>query len=183
MARVSERARKGLDCFVMRAAQATLAAEPSDCLIAPIESDTQGTDVVMLTISSYTFRMLLFLHFEGTHATRMHFAKLCRKAKDEMTDAQFHDVMMERGNLLCGAINRDLAVYFPYIGMSTASVLGQQATAHLGAVQAKYARQYRAEVSPTVVLHITLALCIYDDLDFPFETHAETKVVSELEIF
>ncbi|MBC7983242.1 MAG: hypothetical protein H7Y02_05235 [Candidatus Obscuribacterales bacterium] len=183
---VSERARSGLDHFLAQATKNALVATGESCPVTPID-DASATEreVVMFTVSSYTFRILLFIHFESNAATRAHFGRLADKSVDEMAGERFLDAMMERGNLLCGALNRELALFFPHIGMSTPCILHRSAVEHIGAVTPAFTRRYRAQVSADLALRLTIAVCAFADLDFPFDHRAvdETKAASELEIF
>jgi hypothetical protein len=183
---VSERARSGFDHFVAQAAKNALALADGHCPVLPADDASAiERDVVMLTVSSYTFRVLLFIHFESNDATRMHFGALTNKSTDEMAGERFLDAVMERGNLLCGALNRDLSLYFPHIGMSTPCILHRSAVEHIDAVDPAFTRRYRAEVSSDLALHLTVAVCAFADLDFPFERHAavENETAGELEMF
>ena len=182
---ISERARNGLEYFVEQAARMSLVADGQQCALRPADCDgVNEQTVAMLTVSSYSFRILVLLHFNEDAATRGHFGALTGTAGDASVDERFVDIVKERGNLLCGALNRDLAQFFPHIGMSTPCVLDRSAARHIDAVKPALLRCYRVDVSSAFTLHLTLALCAYTDLDFPFERRAvDEPVAGELEMF
>lgn len=188
-AQVSDRARQGLDHFLAVAARHALVAEGQPLELVADDDSTPGeSDVIMLTVSSYRFRALLFIHFDRDPGTRAHFAALAGQPLDEMTGERFVDTLMERGNLVCGALNRDLAQHFPHIGMSTPCLLRRSSIEHLGAVGPTHSRRYRADIAPGVAMHFTLALCAFEDLDFPYEprtaeAEAAEDTSGELELF
>ncbi len=186
---VSERARAGLDHFVAQAVKGALAQPGTDFAIESTDDDVardHEREVVMLTVSSYMFRVLLFIHFNRNPALRSHLAALDGHPGDTLDDERFTDAIMEHGNLCCGALNRDLSQFFPHIGMSTPCILHRSSVEHVAAVNPAFTRRYRADVSPGVPMHFTLALCAFADLDFPFEPRAAEEVedtAGELEMF
>jgi hypothetical protein len=189
VASVSERARQGLDQFVAAAVKSSLAQSAGDFAIAqtdePLAKDSER-EIVMLTVSSYMFRVLLFMHFDRNAATRAHFSALANVAVEGMDDDRFIDEVMERGNLCCGALNRDLALFYPHIGMSTPCILKRSSVEHVGAIKPAFTRRYRAQVGPGLAMHFTLAVCAFADFDFAFEPRAAEELedtAGELEMF
>lgn len=183
---VSDRARNGIDYFVAAAVQNSLVAAGESCqLEAADDVVPKESDIAMLTVSSYMFRVLMFIHFDRDPATRAHIASLAGVPLDEMTGERYLDAMMERGNLCCGAFNRDLATFYPHIGMSTPCMLKRNSADHIRAVHPDYSRCFRSELAPGVVMHFSIALCAFDDLDFAFEPRAaeEAETAGELEMF
>jgi len=157
----------------------------SECSVTTVEAAADGEhEVVMLTVSSYRFRVLLFVHFERNESTRRHLAALGNSGASEMRAERLVDAMMERGNLCCGALNRELARFFPHLGMSTPCMLDGSSLEHLAALRPSTIRHYRAEVAAGVALHLTLAICAFGDIDFAFSEAAVAATTSgELEIF
>lgn len=184
---VSDRARNGLDYFVAQAAKNSLVPPGTACEVMPDDDAAvpKAPDVVMFTVSSYLFRAVLLLQFDHDLATRAYVAGLAGTPADEMQGERFLDAMNERGNLFCGAFNRDLVPFFPHIGMSTPCVLRRNSVEHVVAVKPSYHRRFKCELSPGVVMYFTLALCADVDFDFPFVPRAEeeTDTAGELEMF
>lgn len=185
---VSDRARMGFDDFVARSVRSTFAANPDECTVAP-DDDAQPKEreLVMFTVSSYLFRVLLFIHFDRNAMTRSHFAALANVNAESMDEERLYDEIMEHGNLCCGSFNRELAHFFPHIGMSTPCLLRAQSIQHVASsLQPAYTRTYRAELSPGMVIHFSLAVCAFADLDFAFEpraAEAQDETAGELEMF
>lgn len=186
-ASVSDRARQGLDYFVAQAAKNSLVAAGEPCDVVPDDDAAlpKAPDVVMFTVSSYLFRVVLLIQFDRDPATRAYIAGLASAPAEEMTGERFLDTMNERGNLFCGALNRDLVPFYPHIGMSTPCVLKCNSVEHVTAVKPSYHRRFRCELAPGVVMHFTLALCADADFDFAFEPRAEEEAdtAGELEMF
>ncbi|MBI5259322.1 MAG: hypothetical protein HY855_22665 [Burkholderiales bacterium] len=184
-ASVSQRAMAGFDHFVAQAAKSSLCLPGTECSVLPAADEApREREVVMLTVSSYVFRALLFVHFERDAVTRAHFAALAQTPVESMSDERYIDAVMECGNLCCGALNRDLAAFYPHIGMSTPCILDRNCLAHVDGMHPAFHRRYRAELGSGVALHLTLAVCAFADIDFPFEPRAvEEESAGELEMF
>ena len=185
---VSDRAKQGLDHFVAQAVKSSLAPAGAACPVVQADDAAgpgSGRELVMLTVSSYMFRVLLFIHFDRSLVMRAHLASMGNVTVETMDNERFDDELMERGNLCCGALNRDLSIFFPHIGMSTPCLLKRSSVDHLGTVKPVLTRRYRAELGAGVEMHFTLAVCAFADLDFPFEPHAavEEDTAGELEMF
>lgn len=183
---VSDRARSGFDQFVAQAAKNSLSKAGAELLAIPDDDAVASEpDVVLFTVSSYMFRVLFFMHFSKNANTRNYFATLANASDDEMVGERFLDTVVEYGNLFCGALNRDLAQFFPHLGMSTPCILTRNSVEHIGAVHPAFTRRYRVESTPAVELHFTLAVCAFVDLDFAFEPGVvqEEEVSGELEMF
>jgi hypothetical protein len=182
---ISMRAGSAFDHFVTEAAKNAFAAPGAACTVASSsETATGARDMVMLTVASYRFRVLLFIHFDRDAATRHHLAELSGMPVEQMVDERFIDAMMERGNLCCGALNRELAQFFPHIGMSTPCILPGSSLEHISALQPSMTRHYRTEFASGATLQLTLAICTISDIDFPFDMReVATAASGELELF
>jgi CheY-specific phosphatase CheX len=180
---VSARACAGFRHFVVQAAHASLGTSEVRCVIVPCDQEPTQSDVVMFTIASYTFRALLFIHFNSDASTRACFAALANESVEEMAGDRFRDAVMERGNLICGSVNRELSTYFSHIGMSTPCVLSRTAAEHIDVVKPTIALRFCSDVGGAT-LHLTLVVCARGELDFAFEQHVEHGAsAGDLEMF
>ena len=186
---VSARAAAGLDDFVAQAVRNALRAPGQDAALQPLDAEAPlapEPEVVMLTVSSYLFRALLFIHVDRSPAWRGYMAALAGGDAEDYGDERFLDALMERGNLACGAFNRELAHYYPHTGMSTPCLLERGSLDHVRALQPALTRRYRVQATPDLALHLTLALCAFADIDFAFQPRAvevEEEAAGELEMF
>lgn len=181
---VSPRACTALDHFVARAAKNALAPNAGCEMTQAASAVPRERKAVMITVSSYLFRVLLFIQFDQNAGTVAHFAELEGIAPGEMSEERFLDSVMERGNLYCGAFNRDLAEFFPHVGMSTPCILDRSSLEHVSALQPAVTRHYVTDLGRDATLHLTLALCAFSDLDFAYEPGAaEEESTGEMEMF
>ncbi|WP_027796695.1 hypothetical protein [Paraburkholderia acidipaludis] len=147
------------------------------CEISPRPAEAaQGAQVVVLTISSMQFRLLLLLHFEDDEATRRYY----------MGDTQgsLTESFMEFGNLCCGAMNQQLVEHFPDLGMSTPYALSSACLPYLRELKPDYVSTYALTLDGSVRLGATLCVCSQTSLDFvAAQTETANEGAGELELF
>lgn len=151
----------------------------------PPEEAASGGKVVILTVSSYLFRLMTLLHFDEDAATWQHFGGA--DAGAEIDRQVLHDRVSECGNVICGALNREVARVYPHVGMSTPNIIDRHCVDFLGALGAGQARHWRVQLADGLVLHARLWVCAYDAIDFDAPVVAEAAVeeaaAGELEMF
>ncbi|EIF35446.1 hypothetical protein BCh11DRAFT_03266 [Burkholderia sp. Ch1-1] len=179
---ISVHAKDSFDRIFRKAAQARLPLDAGDlCEIAPIADASVGvskdTQVVVLTISSIVFRLLLILHFDEDESTRAYYLK------DAADERPFQEVFLEICNLCCGAMNQELLRYFPDLGMSTPYVLNARCLPHLHELKPGLLSSYSVTLNGTVRLAATVCVCAYAPIDFVADTSALEETGGELELF
>ena len=98
---------------------------------------------VVLSIASDRFRLVLALLCRLDAEGKAHFARLNRVDPDDWTDQAFQDAVSECGNIIVGAMNRDVGRYFPNVGMSTPNLLDREALGYLDALGPGHRRLFR----------------------------------------
>ena len=178
---ITAHAKDSFERIFRKAAQARLPFSPDDsCDIAPIaQADTHttsGTQVVVLTISSIVFRLLLILHFDENDSTRAYYLK-------EGDERPFQDAFLEICNLCCGVMNQELLRYFPDLGMSTPYVLSARCLPHLHELKPGLLSSYSVTLGGIARLGATLCVCASAPVDFIADTSAIEETSGELELF
>jgi hypothetical protein len=178
---VSESARHAVDHLFTRAAMANLVMDAADAI--EIEAmpkagivETPEANIVVLTISSYLFRLLTVFHVDPDGAAGAYF----RKGDSERS---FVEAFGEVGNLCCGAMNRELGKHFMHMGMSTPNMLGRRCVTYLNELKPDYVSRYRIQINESVAMHATLCLCAYAPIDFRVDTSAALEETGGLELF
>src|SRR6266702_6718199 len=161
---ISSNAQAGFEGLFMKAARSRLCQGPDDaCAIVPLAPDnanaTSDANVVVLTISSILFRLLLVFHFDEDESTRDYFVK-------DPTEGALRDALLEICNLCCGAMNQDLLQYFPDLGMSTPYVLSARCLPHLEELKPDYLSSYAITINESVQLAATVCVCAHAHIDF-----------------
>lgn len=164
------------------AAPADLDAQVVPASVAPL--DGEGRSIV-LSISEYTFRLVVFFHFEQDEATLSHVARLCRSEANELSEQQLVDTVCEWANMYCGTINRELGRVFPHVGMSTPNVVERRVVAHVARLRPGHVTHLALRCTGGPSFASTLCVCEHGDIDFEFDatTDAPTEMAGELELF
>jgi hypothetical protein len=181
MEMISSNAQAGFESILLKAARARLPQQPQDtCEIVPLaqayDSARPEANVIILTISSILFRLLLVFHFDEDASTRQYFVK-------EAGDASLQDVLLEVCNLCCGAVNQDLLRYFQDLGMSTPYVLSARCVPYLEGLKPDYLSSYAITINGSVRLAATVCVCAHAPIDFVADMTAVEETSGELELF
>jgi len=178
---VSQQAKQGIEFIFMKAAKASLALDPGDaCVVAPatgakVNELTEKT-IVVLTISSFLFRLMVIFHVSESPPAKEYFTK----GADGKT---LIEVLSELGNLCCGAMNRELLHHFSHLGMSTSYVLDSKCMAYLEELNPEHVSSYTVTINHTAETHVSLCLCAYAPIDFTVDMSVTQDETGELELF
>lgn len=183
---ISQHAKDGFDFLLQRAIRSSLAPAADDqCDVQPADGSgaIKTRQAVMLTISSYLFRVMVFIHFSPDAATKAHFARIKGCEPAELDDQTLLDVIMECGNICCGALNRDLGNYYPHVGMSTPCVLHRHCIEYIAHLKSGHTRHFGITINDALTLHASLAVCADADMDFQVDMTQAEESTGELEMF
>lgn len=183
---ISQQAKDGLDFVVTSALKSAMVASADDRCDVTVVDDIQGIKeekVVLLTVSSYVFRVMTMLYFTLNKDTKAHFAAVNRAEVEAMSDSDFLDVICECGNIFCGALNRELGNHFPYLGMSTPNVLDRECVAYLAELNAGHTQHFRISINDSLTMHASLCFCDFADIDFKVDMTQTEESNGELELF
>ncbi|ASL46703.1 hypothetical protein bAD24_III04895 [Burkholderia sp. AD24] len=178
---ISDHAKDSFERIFRKAAQARLPLDSADLFeIVPIDDASAGTtrdtQVVVLTISSIVYRLLLILHFDENDSARQYYLK-------EADERSFKEVFLEICNLCCGAMNQELLNHFPDLGMSTPYVLNARCLPHLHELKPGLLSSYSITLNGDVRLAATVCVCAHAPIDFVADTSAIEETSGELELF
>lgn len=182
---ISVAAVRALDHMLEQGLTAALRADAADAVSLtelPNVSQITTQRMVVLSVSSYEFRLVVMLHFSPDEATRMHFARINRLAPEDMDGDAFTDAINECGNVCCGTINRDLARSFRHVGMSTPNTLDRQCLHYLSKLAGSHERHFAIATPGGARFFASLCLTAFAPLDFDAATHAD-EGSGELEMF
>jgi hypothetical protein len=184
---LTEAAKTSFDTIVTVALARSLAPEGESAQVGiatELPRKPREKKAIVLSIASDRFRLVLALLCRLDAESKAHFARLNRVDPEEWSEQAFQDAVAECGNIIVGAMNRDIGRYFHNVGMSTPNFLDREALAYLDAMGPGHRRLF----------HVTgLALDFYAELfvsptgtvDFRAEVEALEDAVDsgELEMF
>jgi hypothetical protein len=180
MSLMTEQSKQALAQAFFRAARAGLLRAPEDALdIAPIASDKPsgqpGDTVLVITTSSFSFRLLTMFHIAATPESRTYYGGAA--------DAKIETAFSEIANLCCGALNRELSYVFPHLGMSIPYSLRNECLGCLDELKPEYVSRYAIAINSSVRLEATLCMCCSAPVEMTERSHVAEQATGELELF
>lgn len=183
---ITSKARDGFDRLLMRGIEASIALQCEDICEVSIDDDVKeikATKCVVLTISSYLFRLMILVHFTPDVATKSLFVKSSEVDQSSMSEQCFIDAVSEFTNMCSGALARDLSPIFRHVGMSTPNVLDAECASFLHLLKCGHVQHFNADIKNYTRLHFSLCVSEYSDIDFEIGAVAEDSTAGELEMF
>lgn len=183
---ISNPAKEGFAHLLAQALKSSLVSSSGDpCEVRIIQdaNEIKEKKAVILTVSSYVFRVVTLIHFTLNKPMKAYLAGINRAEVDSMQEQDHLDVMGEIGNICCGALNRELGRFYPYIGMSTPNVLDRNCLDYLPALHGGYVEHFEVRVNEAITMHASLCVCDYADIDFEVDQTESTEDTGELEMF
>ncbi len=181
---ISQQAKQGIDYIFAKSAKASLVLDQSDhCSINVLHGGKcdqfREKDIVVLTISSFLFKVLTIFHIGEDQETRNYFLK-----KTANKSKPFSEVFSEIGNLCSGKMNHELLRYFPHLGMSTPYTLSSLSLPFLSELNPGYLSRHDIKINGgSVHLQATICMCGYAPVDFTVDKSDEVEETGELELF
>ncbi|WP_034292890.1 hypothetical protein [Herbaspirillum sp. RV1423] len=182
---LTQSAKDGFDTLLTQSLKSSLAPSGTQACVSvvPDRADIPEKKMVVLTVSSYLFRLMVMFYFTPDAVTRAHFARLNNIDEAEMSEQSFMDAIAESGNLCCGILNRDLGNFFPHIGMSTPNVIDSNCAAYLQTLNCQHIRHFAVDIEQSPRFHVTLCVSAYADIDFTVSADELGSDTGELELF
>ena len=183
---ISSSVSDGFDHLLVQGIKNHLVNQDSDICEIVVQNDLTNAHqpyLAVLTISSYLFRLMVFIHFSVDDATREHLARLSKTSVNDMNEQVFMDAICERANMFCGSLSHDLSRSFPHIGMSTPNIVDRQCASHLDLLNLAHIRHFKVGVNDTAFFHVTLCVSDFEKLDFVVDRSTEDVSGGELEMF
>ena len=179
---ITQAAKDSFERIFFQAARTRLTREPEHaCEIVSVSArgDAQPappSEILVLTIASIGFRIVLLLQFADDEATRAYYAGTA-------ADRSLRETAMEIGNLCCGAINQQLVEYFPDLGMSTPYALSSDCLGYLDELKPTHIASYDITIEAAARLRATLCVCASAPIDFTAQVADIHESAGELELF
>jgi len=179
---LSSAACSSLERMFTRAATAHLRLDAEHSVtVTPLRDGAVGNlahqRVVVFTIASFRFRLVVLFHVPDDPAVKAYFNP------QEAGKPTAIESISELGNLCCGAINRDLIPSFPCLAMSSPYLLDGPCAGFIDDLRPQQVSRFTVLVHGTAQLHATLCICAYADVDFNTSFEGVADTCGELEMF
>ncbi|MGG1944041.1 hypothetical protein AB1286_04440 [Trinickia sp. NRRL B-1857] len=177
---ITHAAQDSLERIFFQSARTRLTVDAGHaCEIVPVAARGEigpSPEIIVLTIASIDFRIVLLLQFADDEATRGYYAV-------QGADRSLRESAMEIGNLCCGAINQQLVEHFPDLGMSTPYALSSDCMGYLSELDPQSIAVYDITIESAARLRATLCVCAQGSLDFVAQVADMQESAGELELF
>lgn len=183
---ITDRAKASFDRLIVSSLKTGIPVGGAGVTVEPIATldKIKETKIVILTVSSYLFRLMVILYFRPDGATRAYFNRNAAEGSPELTDDEFYDRVGECGNVCCGSLNRDLGKQFPHVGMSTPNILDRDCIGYADLLGCGLMKHYKIDVEGGLTMYSSLCVADYGTVDFHVEPLAgDDEGVGELEMF
>jgi hypothetical protein len=107
--------------------------------------------LLLITISSFVFRLVTIFQISGSEATRQYYTGAGAAETPE-------EIFTEVVNLCCGALSRELAAQFKHLAMSIPYRLEASSLKFLGELKAGLTSTYDITINDTAQLRATLCM-------------------------
>jgi len=178
----SDQANRNLAEALRRVALTTLVRNASDdCTIVEASRSAQeellGSRLLVITISSFTFRLLTIFQVSEAQPTREYYTS-------GLTARSLDEAFAEIANMCCGALGRELSAQFKHLAMSIPYGLESQCARFLDELQPRFRASYDVTINNAARVRITLCLCCNRPVEFAAARLAEEDHArGELELF
>ena len=183
---ITERAKASFDRLLVASLKSGMSAGGVNVRVGAVPSleRIRENKIVILTVSSYLFRLMAILHFKPDAATRAWFARDVEEGAPALPDDEFYDRVAECGNVVCGAFNRDLGPFFPHVGMSTPNIIDKDCMQYVDLLGCSLTKHYKIVLDGELTMYATLCVADYGSVDFHVDPAVEVAVdTGELEMF
>ena len=193
---ITDRAKASFDTLLHTALKSGLSSADGPCVIEPIAeigAKVKEKKLVILTVSSYLFRLMAMIYFRNDAATRAFFARTGGVASSdadgavatvETSEQEFFDRVAEAGNMICGSFNRELGKSFPHVGMSTPNIIDKDCMRYVDLLGCELTKHYKLTLEGGLPMYASLCVTAYGNVDFHVDQVVEEEVsTGELEMF
>ena len=183
---ITDRAKASFDRLLVSSLKSGMPVAGASVDVEPLKElgKIKEKKIVILTVSSYLFRAMAILYFKPDAATRAYFNRAADEGAPALGDDEFYDRVAECGNVVVGALNRDLGAIFPHVGMSTPNIIDKDCMQYVDLLGCSLTRHYKIVLAGELTLYATLCVADYGLVDFHVDPAVEVAVdTGELEMF
>lgn len=180
---VSQRARDSLDRMMMEGLRQSMGQHQPEIRTVPAVAQGSLTHMAVLSIASYSFRIITALHFAHDARTREWIAGVTGQNESDLGQQQFIDAICEIGNMCCGAMNRELGAFYDCLGLSTPQILDIRSLPHMAQIGTDHLQHFEIDMPDGMPLYATLCARAYTPMDFHWKAPEVQEVAGELEFF
>ena len=179
---LSDTSKQGIALAFGRAARTGMVRNAGDSFdIVPIDASQRNENtserVLVITASSFTFRLMTLFHVAVTPESRAYYGG------EDASDGGLNEAFSEVVNLCGGAFNRELSQHVPHLGMSIPYILSAECLKHLELLKPQYLASFSITINQAVQFQVTLCMVCSAPVQIPVVTTIAEEQTGELELF
>lgn len=190
-----------VESTLSRLLQSTLEQMLGDCKPANNWSSSRADSLseipfdhcIVLTISSFRFKIMCLLHMNLDEANHQFIADTLNIKLSDLTDDAYNDYLLEMSNSLCGTLKRHMQSSCPPLGMSTPNFLQRSCLSIEHALEPCYSAHARCRDGQGNTALFAASLLVFsrqpDDFqlkhykEYAKDSNDEAEASGELELF
>jgi hypothetical protein len=181
MPHLSDQSRTHIERALHRAAKECLVRNPGDtCSIlesrTSVVAATAGEKLILVTISSFKFRLLVIFHIDEDSSLATYFS-------GRNTQGNVEEAFYEIANMCCGALNRQLTRDFRHLAMSVPYTLSGTCMTYIGDLRPEYVSSSTVRINENIAVRITLCMCCSAPVSFSTTASESESNSGALELF
>lgn len=139
-------------------------------------NEINTTEFSMITLTSYTCRFILLLHFNTSKAVFECVANSLKMTREDLSNHKFYDFVGEITNMFCGSMKRTLGLSIPHLGMSVPNHLPKQSMVFFKDLDCEFQVHLEARATDELIFCASLFLWTYGKVEFKFATDEQAKI-------
>lgn len=133
---------------------------------AALKKPVTGTSLLVITISSFEFRLLTLWNLPDSPALRSYYGSASSATASATGLRNVTEYFAETANLCCGALNRSLSRYVTHLGMSIPYRLNSRCEEYVDALKPQSLVCFGIRINDQFNVDATLCLCANRALEF-----------------
>ena len=180
----TEKAKSSLENLLEVSLESSFGSQ-AQCASANKKQIKDKQRVSILTLSSYSFRILILVFYNEDDLLRKFIGEETKINPGAVDEASVRDYMQEVGNSICGTMKRELGASLTHLGMSTPYILEQSSMEYLEKLDFSFQVYKKVTLGAGLELVGGIAASAQTDIDFHFDrTSSDDGVdLGELEMF
>ncbi len=144
--------------------------------------------LLVLSVSSYLFRIITFFDFKKDVATEHYFKSNYIPGTEAalVSEHALLDAFSEFSNMVCGEVNRGLAPHFKHVGMSTPFSIAPGCLPFIATLKQARILSFQVTINSDIEFTVTSCICADPSATIDFlihENHLASVSTGDLELF
>lgn len=139
-------------------------------------NEMNTTEFSMITLTSYTCRFILLLHFNTSKTVIECVANSLKMTSENLSNEKLYDFVGEITNMFCGSMKRTLGMKIPHLGMSVPNHLPKQSMIFFKDFDCEFQTHLEARTANELIFGASLFLWTYGKVELKFAIDEQEQI-------